>query len=61
MLVLTRKTTQEIWVGKETTIRVLAVHGDRVVLGIDAPLETKILRGELLHKPDGGNETSSEA
>lgn len=47
MLVLSRKTDEEIRIGDGIVVRVLRVSGSTVKLGIEAPLETPILRGEL--------------
>lgn len=48
MLVLTRKSQQRIQIGSNIVITVLEVHGNTVSLGIDAPLEVKIMRTELM-------------
>lgn len=47
MLVLTRKASESIRIGGEIEIRVVRCKSGRVVLGIEAPVGTKILRGEL--------------
>ena len=47
MLVLSRKQTQELRVGDDITITVLEVKGHVVRLGIQAPRDVRILRGEL--------------
>lgn len=47
MLVLTRKASQTINIGTDVTLTVLGVSGKSVRLGIDAPKEIAILRGEL--------------
>ncbi len=47
MLVLSRKQTQELRVGDDITITVLEVKGNVVRLGIQAPRDVRILRGEL--------------
>src|SRR5689334_8891022 len=46
MLVLSRKQTQELRVGNDITITVLEVRGNVVRLGIQAPRDVRILRGE---------------
>ncbi len=52
MLVLRRKRDQDIVLNSGLiTIRVLAVEGDRVKLGITAPPDIDVLRGELLDGP----------
>ncbi|MCC9600025.1 carbon storage regulator [Stieleria sp. JC731] len=47
MLVLSRKTDQQIHIGDDITITVVRVEGNRVRIGIDAPRELRIVRGEL--------------
>ena len=47
MLILTRKTDQGIVLGDDIVVRVLAVDGDRVKLGITAPRSVIVLREEL--------------
>jgi carbon storage regulator len=48
MLVLRRKAGEAIVLNGVITIHVLAVEGERVKLGIDAPPEVVIVRSELL-------------
>jgi carbon storage regulator len=48
MLVLTRKIDEKISIGDNITIMVLDVLGDRVRLGIQAPISIPIWRTELL-------------
>ena len=47
MLVLTRRVDQEIIVGGDIRLRVLSTRGNSVRLGIEAPEEIRIKRGEL--------------
>ncbi|MFP6576889.1 MAG: carbon storage regulator [Pirellulaceae bacterium] len=47
MLVLSRKVGQTILVGENISIHVLQVSGGSVRLGIEAPRDIRILRGEL--------------
>ncbi len=47
MLVLSRKEDQRISLGDGIVVTVLRVGRDRVRLGIDAPREVPVLRGEL--------------
>ena len=47
MLVLTRRKDEAIAIGDSIMITVLEVDGDRVKIGISAPRETPILRGEI--------------
>ncbi len=48
MLVLTRKINETIVIGEDIKITILAIDGDKIKLGIDAPKTTKIFREELL-------------
>ena len=47
MLVLGRKTSERIYIGDRVIVTLLEVQGDRVRIGIEAPKEVHILRGEL--------------
>ena len=47
MLVLSRKTGEEILIGDNVKITINRISGDRVSIGISAPDEVRILRGEL--------------
>lgn len=52
MLVLTRKLEQQIQIGEGITVTVLSVKGNTVKLGIKAPNNVRVLRGELEPKTD---------
>jgi carbon storage regulator CsrA len=52
MLVLSRKLGETVRIGQEITVTLLAVSGRAVKIGIDAPSQVRILRGEL----SGGND-----
>ncbi len=47
MLVLTRKTDEEILIGDNIKITLVRVRGNSVRIGIEAPREIRIVRGEL--------------
>jgi carbon storage regulator len=47
VLVLTRKLKQSIMIGDEVEVTVLAVHGDKVRLGIEAPADVSVHRTEI--------------
>jgi carbon storage regulator len=47
MLVLTRKYQEKIRIGDNITITVLRTKGKAVRLGIDAPADVPVIRGEL--------------
>ena len=52
MLVLTRKHGEEIMIGSDLRITVVALEGNRVRLGITAPQEINIRRAELDERTD---------
>ena len=47
MLILSRKRGEVVTIGNGITIMVLAVHGERVKIGIAAPAEVPVHRQEL--------------
>jgi carbon storage regulator len=47
MLVLSRKRQDTIVIDQRIRIKVLGIRGDRIRLGIEAPEDVVILRGEL--------------
>lgn len=49
MLVLSRKVNQTLVMG-EITVTVTRIEGNRVLIGVQAPDEVRVMRGEL--KPD---------
>lgn len=51
MLVLTRKRQEQIRIGDNVTITVLRIKGQAVRIGIEAPRDVRVVRGEL--PPDG--------
>lgn len=51
MLVLTRKTDETIKIGEDVEITVIRVRGNSVRIGIKAPKEIRVTRGELDSKP----------
>jgi carbon storage regulator CsrA len=58
MLVITRKAMQRLYIGDEICVTVVRLEGGQVRLGIEAPREVTILRGELTRRgvPMGGDE-----
>jgi carbon storage regulator len=61
MLVLTRRPGQSIMVGDSIELVVVRIEGDRVVLGIDAPREIRVVRAELLRAVEDENQQSAGA
>lgn len=57
MLVLTRKYQEKIRIGDNITITVLRTKGKAVRLGIEAPADVPVIRGELAfqHSPETEN------
>ena len=62
MLVLTRKSNQSIMIGDDIEITVLAVMGEKVRIGIEAPRSVPVFRREVYveiqedQDGDGGEE-----
>ena len=68
MLVLSRRVDDRICLftpAGKVTIAVKSIGGNRVALGIEAPAEVRILRGELSFRPEepacGNSDTPREA
>lgn len=59
MLVLTRKTTEQIKIGNDITITILRVKGNAVRVGVDAPKAVRVIRSEL--PPHAASEAAAEA
>lgn len=64
MLVLSRKEGERLCIGNDVTITVNRISGNRITLGIDAPRDVRIVRGELELEPptsdrDGGSAEGS--
>lgn len=47
MLVLSRKVGEVIRIGDDIEIEVMAIHGDKVRIGVSAPKEVPVHRGEV--------------
>ena len=57
MLCLSRNTSETILIGDKIKIKILQVKGKTAMIGIEAPVEIKILRGELENQERNDNET----
>ena len=51
MLVLSRRESERIRLGKSIVVTVVRVSGDKVRLGIEAPRDVLVLRDELEPRP----------
>jgi carbon storage regulator len=61
MLVLSRKAEQSLRLGEDIVITVLAIEGDRVKIGIEAPRHIPVLRDELYRQVQAANEVAATA
>ena len=61
MLVLTRKPGEKIRIGDEIVLTVIEIKGNRIKLGIDAPNDISIVRGELCDWSAPANEGGTQA
>lgn len=50
MLVLKRRKNESILIGENITVTILRARGGEVVIGIDAPKTTPVVRTELVEK-----------
>lgn len=58
MLVLSRKAGERIRIGNDIEVTITQVKGSRVLVGIEAPRETKVLRTEVEDR-DGSSQAGS--
>jgi carbon storage regulator len=61
MLVITRKSGEQICLGDDVTITVLEIAGSTVRLGIEAPAEVTIFRGEIWAEVQAENRAAASA
>ncbi|NOZ87053.1 MAG: carbon storage regulator CsrA [Deltaproteobacteria bacterium] len=55
MLVVTRKVRESLNLGDDISVTIISVRGNTVKLGVEAPRNVQILRGELLEKVKSEN------
>jgi carbon storage regulator len=60
MLVLTRKGNQSIMIGDDIEVSVLAIMGEKVRIGIDAPRDVPVFRKEVYLEIQAGREQTDE-
>jgi carbon storage regulator len=58
MLVLTRKGNQSIMIGDDIEVSVLAIMGEKVRIGIDAPRTVPVFRKEVYLEIQEGREAT---
>ncbi|HTY60015.1 MAG TPA: carbon storage regulator CsrA [Bacteroidota bacterium] len=61
MLILSRKAEEEIRLGENITVKVLSIHNGQVKLGIEAPRDVRVVRGELYAEIGQANLEASHA
>ena len=60
MLVLTRKGNQSIMIGDDIEVSVLAIMGEKVRIGIDAPRSVPVFRKEVYLEIQQGRDGTDE-
>jgi carbon storage regulator len=50
MLILTRKVGETLMVGEDVTVTVMAVNGNQVRIGINAPKDVEVHREEIYER-----------
>lgn len=53
MLILTRRVGETLMIGDDITVTVLAVKGNQVRLGVEAPREVEVHREEVYRRIQG--------
>ena len=60
MLVISRKPGEKLKIGESVYLTILSVNGDKVTIGVDAPKNVNILRGELMETIEYNKESSAQ-
>lgn len=60
MLVLTRKLQERIHIGNDVTITIVRIQGNTVRVGIEAPQQVRVIRGELTVTEEPSREESAD-
>ena len=50
MLVLTRRLGETIVIGDDVVIKIVDIHGKQIRIGIEAPTEISVYRGEIYER-----------
>ena len=61
MLVLTRKLGESIVIGSNVRVTILEMQGKQIRLGIEAPSEVPVHRGEVYERIEAENRQAAEA
>ncbi len=61
MLILTRKVGESVLIGDGIKVSVLAVKGNQVRVGIDAPKDISVHREEVRERLEEGKASSAES
>ena len=59
MLILSRKTDQQIKIGEDITITIIEIHGDQVKIGVEAPKTVKVFRQEVFNAIQKENQAAA--
>lgn len=60
MLILSRKTDQQIKIGENITITIIDIKGDQVKIGVEAPRDVKVFRQEVFNAIRNENTAASD-
>jgi carbon storage regulator len=60
VLVLTRKLGESIVIGNNVRVTILEMQGKQIRLGIDAPAEVPVHRGEVYERIEAENKLAAE-
>lgn len=61
MLVLTRRLGETIVIGDDIVIKIVDIHGKQIRVGIEAPAEISVYRGEIYDRIMKENKAAAEA
>lgn len=59
MLILTRRVGESLMIGDDVTITVLAVKGNQIRIGVNAPRDVAVHRQEIVERDAATNVTKS--
>ena len=61
MLVLTRRLGETIVIGDDIVIKIVDIHGKQIRVGIEAPTEVSVYRGEIYDRIMLENKAAAQA